>query len=64
LQAMSTCPVAAAKAEDDLLLKNNFFEFFKIQWLHFRGKVDKFVTTSCVIFSRFYFPKIIKIGSF
>jgi len=39
-------------------------EFFKVQWLHFTGEVDNFVTFSCAIFSRFHVPKIIKTGSF
>jgi len=33
-------------------------------WLHFTGKVNKFVTFWCEIFSRFYTPKIINIDLF
>ena len=27
--------------EDNLLLENDFHEFFKVQWLHFSGEADK-----------------------
>jgi len=33
-------------------------------WLHFTGKVNKFVTFWCEIFSRYYTAKIINIGLF
>ena len=29
-----TCPVTSAKAEDGLLLKNDFWIFFTVQWLY------------------------------
>ena len=43
---LRTCPVAAVNAHDDLLLKNDFFEFFLVQWPHFTREVDKFITFS------------------
>jgi len=46
-----TCPAAAENAPDDLLLKMNF-KFFKVQWLHFIGEVDKSVTFWCEVIVR------------
>jgi len=46
------------------MLKNAFFGFPKVKWLHLTGEVDKSVRCSCQIFSRFNVPKIIKIGQF
>ena len=46
------------------MLKNDFFGFPKIKWLHLTGEVVKSVRFSCRIFSRFNIPKIIKIGQF
>ena len=44
------------------MLKNNFFGFPKVKWLHYTGEMDKSVTCSRQIFSGFNIPKIIKIG--
>jgi len=44
ISRFETCPIAAANAEDDLLLKNDFMNFFKVHWVHFTGEMDKFVT--------------------
>jgi len=46
------------------MLKNDFFEFPKVKWLHLTGEVDKSVRCSCQILSGFNIPKIIKIGQF
>jgi len=46
------------------MLKNDFFGFPKIKWLHVTGEVDKSVRVSCRIFSGFNGPQIIKIGYF
>ena len=46
------------------MLKNDFFGFPKVKWLHLTGKVDKFVRCLCQIFLGFNVPKIIKIGQF
>jgi len=46
------------------MLKNDFFGFLKVQWLHVTGEADKSVSCSCEIFSGLYVPKIIKIGQF
>ena len=35
------------------MLKNDFFGFPKVKWLHLKGEVDKSVRFSCQIFSRF-----------
>jgi len=40
------------------------FEFPKVKCLHLTGEVDKSVTCSCQILSRFNIPKIIKINNF
>jgi len=47
-----------------IMLKNDFFGFLKVQWLHVTGEADKSVSCSCEIFSGLYVPKIIKIGQF
>ena len=36
---LRTCPLAAANAQGDLLVKNDFLEFVKVQWIHFTGDV-------------------------
>jgi len=36
----------------------------KVKWLHLTGEIDKSVTSSCLIFSEFNIPKIIKISQF
>jgi len=36
----------------------------KVQWLHFTGEVDKFITIQRGVYSGFCTPKITKIGSF
>jgi len=46
------------------LLKNDFFEFFKVHWIHFTGDMNKFVSFWCGIFSGFLAPTIVKVGSF
>jgi len=46
------------------MLKNDFFGFPKVKWLHLTGGVVKCVTFSCQIFSLFNVPKIIIIGQF
>ena len=42
------------------MLKNDFFGFPKVKWLHLTGEVDKSVRYPCQIFSGFNIPKIIK----
>ena len=44
-----------------IMLKNDFFGFPKVKWLHMTGEVGS-VRYSCQIFSGFNEPKIIKIG--
>ena len=44
------------------MLKNAFFGFPKVKWLHLIGEVDKYVKQSCGIFSGFNISKIIIIG--
>jgi len=46
------------------MLKNDFFEFPKVKWLHLTGEVDKSVRCSCQVFSGFNIAKIIKMGQF
>jgi len=46
------------------MLKNDFFRFPKVKWLHLTGEVDKSVRCSCQIFSGFNVTKIINIGQF
>jgi len=43
-------------------LKNDFFEFTKVKWLQYTGKVCKCTSYWCQIFTGFNAPKIIKIG--
>jgi len=44
------------------MLKNDFFGFPKVKWLHLTGEVVKSVKSSRQIFSGFNVPKIIEIG--
>jgi len=44
------------------LLKNDYFGFPNVQWLHLTGEMDEWVRYSCQIFSGFNIPKFIKIG--
>ena len=46
-------------AQNDLLLKNDFFEAFNVQQLNFTSEVDKSMT-SCETCSGFRVPNIIK----
>jgi len=46
------------------MLKNDFFGFPKVKWLHLIGEVNECVRFSCQISSGFNIPKIIKIGQF
>jgi len=39
-------------------VKNDFFGFPKVKWLHLTGEMDKSVRFSCQIFSGFHVPKI------
>jgi len=43
------------------MLKNDFFGFPKVKWLHMTGEVDKYVEYSYQISSGFNLPKMIKI---
>jgi len=45
-------------------VKNDFWGFPKVKWLHLTSEVDKSVRFLCKIFSGFNIPKIIKIGHF
>ena len=45
-----------------ILLKNDFFWFTKVKWLHYTCEVGKRTSYLCQIFSGFNTPKIIKIG--
>jgi len=45
-----------------IMLKNDYFGFPNVKWLHMTGDVDEFVSYSCQIFSGFNVSKIIKIG--
>jgi len=42
---LRTFPLTTENIEDNLLLKNDFHEFFKVQWLHFSGEADKSKST-------------------
>jgi len=44
------------------MLKNDFFGFPKVKWLHLADEVDKSVKYSCQILSGFKVPKIMKIS--
>jgi len=58
--ALRTRSVGTVNAQDDLLLKNDFFDFFfKLQLLHFIGQLDKYLTFQCRIFSGLHTPKTI-----
>jgi len=46
------------------MLKNDFFGFPKVKWLHLTGEVDKSLRCLCQIFSGFNVPKIIKRWTF
>jgi len=48
-------------AQNDLLLKNDFFEVFKVQQLHFTSEVDKSMTSLCETCSGFRVPKLLKV---
>ena len=39
-----------------MMLKNGFFGFPEVKWLHLRGEVDRSVRFSYQIFSGFYAP--------
>jgi len=43
-------------------VKDDYFKFLKVKWLHLRGEMDKLVRFSCEMFSGYNIPKIIKIG--
>ena len=43
-------------------VENDFFGFPKVKWLQYTGKMGKFTSCRCQIFSGFNTPKIIKIG--
>jgi len=45
-------------------VENDFFWFPKVKWLQYTGKVGKYTSYQCQIFSGFNTPKIIKIGLF
>ena len=45
-------------------VKNDFFGFPKVKWLHVTSEVDICVRCSCQIFSGFHEPKSIKIDQF
>jgi len=47
-----------------ILLKNDFFGFPKVKWLHLTGEVDICVRYSCQIFSEFNVPKSLKLVNF
>ena len=46
------------------MLKNDFFGFPKVHWLHRTTEVDKSVRHSCQIFSGFNVPKLLKSHNF
>jgi len=46
------------------MLKNDFFGFPKVKWLHLTGEVQKSVTCSCQVFSGFNVPKMLKSVNF
>jgi len=46
------------------MLKNDFFEFPKVKWLHLTVEVDKSVRCSCQIFSGFNILKLLKSVNF
>jgi len=43
-------------------VKNDYFKFLKVQWLHLRDEMDKPVLFSCEMYSGYNVPKVIKIG--
>jgi len=45
-------------------VKNAFFGFPKVKWLHLTGKVDKSVRLSCEILSGFIMPESLKSVNF
>jgi len=42
------------------MLKNDFFGFPKVKWLHLTGEVDKSVSYSCQMFSGSNYQKLLK----
>ena len=46
------------------MLKNDFFGFPKVKWLHLTGEADKSVRCSCQFFCGYNIPKSIKISKF
>ena len=45
-----------------LALIRKLSAFHKLQWLHFTGAVDNFISIGCDVSSGFSVPKITKIG--
>ena len=45
-------------------MKNDFFGFPKVKWLHLAGEVDKSVRCPCQIFSGFNYQKLLKSVNF